>query len=118
MDYLPAEDLPKGFYLRLSATDPRDIQLARWIKADTSHRAVNISAVIKQLLYAWYELRWRLGTIPAPTMAHIGEGAVLPGPAPYRALPSRAEEEREDANDPLIRRMLSMSFEEWGAASG
>ncbi len=55
------EPASRGFYIKFSTSDPRDIQLSHWIRADTDDRSVNISAVIKQLLYAWYEERWRRG---------------------------------------------------------
>jgi len=112
MDDQPAS---KGFYIKFSPSDPRDVQLSHWIKADTEARTVNVSGVIKQLLYAWYEQRWRLGRLPAPSVGDFTGMPALPsGNGHQHALPAshHSYEEFENPGDPLVQAMVGISFDE------
>ena len=59
----------RGFSFRFSAKKARDRQLAEWVAADTGRGEVNISEVIKDLLYAWYLERWEIRSLPLPLIA-------------------------------------------------
>lgn len=104
----------RGFYVKFSPSDPRDVQLSQWIRADTTVRTVNVSAVIKTLLYSWYQLRWRLGRVPAAGIADLEDTtAVLGHNGGAVALPAPAGELGEDPNDSLVQRMVGLTFDEW-----
>lgn len=109
------EPAARGFYLKFSPADPRDIQLSHWIREDTQARSVNVSAVIKGLLYSWYEERLRSGRLPAPSVGGLADGPALPVHHPPAALPAAARAEPgEDPNDPLVQRLAGITFDQWG----
>jgi hypothetical protein len=107
---LDQQDQPasRGFYIKFSPSDPRDVQLSHWIREDTQTRSVNVSAVIKALLYSWYKMRQLSGRLP---MLSVGDQI----PAGYPALPATARHESgEDPTDPLVQRLAGISFDHWG----
>lgn len=103
----------RTFKFKLSPRSPRDVQLAEWMKADLEQREVNLSDVVKGLLFLWYKLRATLGYIPAPE--DLLNMAVTPQGSLYNK--DHFEEPEEgiaDPNDPLTRKLLGLreSFEE------
>lgn len=104
-----AGDLARqSFLFRFSSKKPRDIQLAAWIAEDTETGQVNVSEVIKDLLYAWYCQRLETGVFPPATVAgYLPEN----GHRQQRFGQNQYREEGEDPNDPLVQSLLGLSFE-------
>jgi hypothetical protein len=105
----PVELARENFIFRFSARKPRDVQLAAWIAEDIDTGQVNVSEVIKDLLYAWYARRHEIGILPLPGVvgylpANGGDGAGVMGDV----------EGREDPDDDLVRRMVGIDFSELG----
>jgi len=94
-------ELPlKGFSFRFSAKKARDRQLAEWVAADTDRGEVNISEVIKDLLYGWYLTRWDMRSLPLPMIA--GQLPTGDGQPPMP--------ERENPDDELVQAMVGFEF--------
>jgi hypothetical protein len=90
----------ESFRFRFSDRKPRDIQLSHWIAEDVDNGRVNVSEVIKELLYAWYIRR------------HSEDGSLLPPGMPAMGLAEmEAPEEVEDPDDPLVQRFVNLSFD-------
>jgi hypothetical protein len=105
---VPEEPVRTGFHMRFSARSPRDLLLSKWIAQDTHSGRVNISDVIKDLLYAWYIQRYTGdGRLPAPVST-----TALPAPVGQGGLSHNGGEGREDPDDPLVRSMLGLNFED------
>lgn len=85
------------FAFRFSTRKPRDVALSRWIAEDIANGDVNLSEVVKDLLYDWYLQRKDTGEILTRRVGieHSNGG-----------------QEREDPTDPLVQRMAGLSFEE------
>ena len=88
------------FAFRFSERKPRDIALSQWIAEDIDRGEVNVSEVVKDLLYEWYLRRREVGDLLPRQVA----GQVV-GSGP------NGGERLEDPNDPLVRRMAGISFE-------
>jgi hypothetical protein len=91
----------EGFYFRFSARSPRDVQLAAWLDEDMQAGDMNVSAVIKDLLYGWYLQRHQLGAAPLPIL----------GAGPIIELGAGGFRERENPDDPLVQSLLNVNFD-------
>jgi hypothetical protein len=94
-----------SFRFRFSGRKIRDIQLKQWIAEDIENGQVNVSEVIKDLLYAWYVQQHNGGNGLMPPILSIGAATSQP--------PNHAGETHEDPNDPLVRAFANISFDEF-----
>lgn len=113
MDKSSDTPVSRGFYLKFSPSDPRDIQLSHWIREDTEGRRVNISGVVKALLYEWYELRLQMGRLPTAKVVDLEAVPLLALSSSNGrvALPAPNDEGMEDPNDPLVKQLAGTSFD-------
>lgn len=104
---VPSEPVRSGFHMRFSSRNARDLLLSKWIAEDTYTGNINISDVIKDLLYAWYMERFsNNGQLPAPIGLHTSSRQPqLPAGQNGR------HEEHEDPNDPLVQSLVGLSFD-------
>jgi hypothetical protein len=98
--------LRDSFRFRFSNRKLRDKQLMQWIAEDLEEGQVNISEVIKDLLYAWYCQRHSGGSGLLPPMLAIASGS-----SPKSD--SKQPENLEDPNDPLVQAFSNISFDEF-----
>lgn len=100
------DDLPvTRFSIRLSSRVPEEVMLSRLMAQDLADRSVNLSAVVKSLLLAWYQQRMATGEVNTPhvsAMSLTPLGGSLPG----------YDEPREDPADELVMRMVNISFDD------
>jgi hypothetical protein len=89
------------FTFRFSAKKPKDVQLAEWIAADIAAGTVNISQVIKDLLYEWYLQRHQTGTMAFYLPA---------GPEIDPAL-FVDDYGRENPDDLLVQKLVNVNFD-------
>jgi hypothetical protein len=75
------------------------IPVAGTLTADIQSGEVNLSAVVKRLLLAWYADRERTGEL------------VMPGVQGMTWLGTVVEPHRERLDDPLVQKLLNHSFE-------
>jgi hypothetical protein len=102
--------------MRFSPHKARDLLLSRWIAEDTLTGTINISEVLKDLLYAWYTQRHLGdGSLPAPPGLPVPGTMPAPPQLPPGQLNSPPPEEREDPRDPLVRKLLGLSFDQLSA---
>ena len=106
---LQADELPiKRFGFRLSPRDPEERLLSQLMAEDLERNDVNLSAVVKRLLMAWYQQRMATGEMPSP--------GTLMGFHPmngngHKPTPIVEEEESEDPEDKLVMRLANISFD-------
>lgn len=106
---VPSEPVRTGFHMRFSSRSARDLLLSKWIAEDTYSGGINISDVIKDLLYAWYMQRFaNNGHLPAPVGVATGPYPALPGGANGN---HPAHEGHEDPHDPLVQSLIGLDFD-------
>ncbi|MGF1507633.1 MAG: hypothetical protein ACFB51_21275 [Anaerolineae bacterium] len=103
----------RTFKFRFSATNPRDIDLAKRVQQDIDDGVVNMSEVIKGLLREWYKVRDLRGEIPSPDTLLATTWQALPSQPLAPKSHSEHEEEGIDPNDPVARALLSASFDDF-----
>jgi hypothetical protein len=101
--------LARGFHFKLSRRRMDDLWLVQQIARDIE-KGLNVSDLIRRLLIDYYRAREGAGGVLAPSsiglpapMANNGNGHGMPNAKP--------EEEREDPDDELVKRMTGMDFE-------
>lgn len=99
-------DLPMTrFAIRLSPRVPEERLLSQLMARDLADRSVNLSAVVKSLLLAWYQQRLTNSDPTTPFLSAIN--LMPPGPQPTLS----QLEERENPDDDLVLRMTQISFD-------
>lgn len=122
---------PLRFNMVFSKANPRDVELHALIAGDTESGSVNVSGVLKDLAWEWYQLRKILGCTPAPrsvvwSMFAGGNGSnglALPqmpdlslgvdGTVTEDVVAEAAEPEYLDLKNPLVAQLDALSFEEF-----
>ena len=102
----------RGFHFKLIRSNPRDAWLVERMAADLVTGDVNISELIRCLLFDYYRQREATGsTLPAL----MAPGYLIPSQLSQpRALPEPkpVEEEFERFDDPLVMSFLNPGFDE------
>lgn len=99
----------KGFYIKFSERDPRDMALWEMLLVDLEDPEVNVSAAMKGMLYDWCIARRATGSIIPGIL-----GLRAPGGSPSQHVLALAASHTSEitTDDDLARNMLTLNFDE------